>query len=75
MSGVCLSRCWLLSQPTILLLLDVSKKIAKTFGRMIRQKMVQKVEVQAYQIQTTEYEKVKGAQNHSQNENSSNVIV
>ena len=37
--------------------------------------MVQKVEVQAYQIQTTEYEKVKGAQNHSQNENSSNVMA
>ena len=53
------------------------QKIAKTFGRicMIGQKMVQKVEVQAYQIQTTEYEKVKGAQNHSQNENSSSVIV
>ena len=53
------------------------QKIAIAFGQiwMIGQKMVQEVEVQAYQIQTTEYEKVKGAQNHSQNENSSNVIV
>ena len=37
--------------------------------------MVHKVKVEAYQIQTTEHEKEKGAQNHSQNENSSNVLV